>query len=162
MPSDVPAEGRPIDQSLRSTPDTSSRSPAPVSPPARAGNRLLSVTVVVATLGVVVALIGVGWLLRPLSSPTQDCGTAWSFLATGQTNIFVDPTNPPKGITGAEATANNANPCQARAGERAKPAGALVVGGTLLALAAAVVDGIVRFRRHRRRGWSSVSAALNP
>lgn len=113
--------------------------------------RTLAVTAVVATVGVVVALIGLGLLLRPLRSPTQDCGTAISYLLEGRVDILVDPADPPRGVTAAEARANNAKTCQARAGDRAKPAGALVVGGTGLAGAAAAVDGSVRFLRRRRR-----------
>lgn len=162
MSSDTPLDDRPDDHPHAPSTNTASRAHASGKTPTRPGSRLLTGTAVVATLGVLVALVGVVWLLRPLSSPTQDCGTAWSFLATGRSNIYVDPSNPPKGIAGPEAKANNANPCQARAGERAKPAGALVVGGTFVALIAAVVDGVVRFRRHRRHRWSAISAALNP
>lgn len=113
--------------------------PVAVAPVGRV-RRLHLVTVAVATVAVVVALVGLVWGTRPLQTPTQDCGTSFSFLLDGRVDEFVDPANPPAGITAADAEANNAEPCQERAADRARPAGALVVGGTLLAATAAVVD----------------------
>jgi len=104
-----------------------------------------SITVVVAALGLLVALGGIWWGTRPLSTPVQDCGTSFSFLLDGRLNVFVqDPANPPEGITTEEAQANNADPCQERAANRARPAGALAIGGTLVGAAAAAVDLGVR------------------
>jgi len=114
----------------------------------RAGT-LLTVTAISGFLGILLALGGVAWLARPLATPTQDCGTAFSFLSEGKLNVYVDPANPPKGITAAEAEANNAKPCQALAGDRARPAAGLVMIGTASALLAAIVELAARTRRRR-------------
>lgn len=113
------------------------------------GARLVRATAIVGLVSVLVALVGVGLALRPLSTPTQDCGTPASFLLRGKVNVYVDPENPPEGTSRAEAEANNAEPCQERAANQAKPAGILVVGGTLVGVAALLVEWMVRFRLHR-------------
>lgn len=133
---------------------SSPTTPAPAAfRPRRA--RRLQVTAAVATLGVVVALVGLGLSARPLATPTQDCGTALTFLAAGRVDEFVDPGNPPEGVTRAEAEANNDEPCQERAADRAVPAGLAVVGGTAVGLLAAGVEGLLRLRlgRAQHRRW---------
>jgi hypothetical protein len=118
----------------------------------RPKRRLHVATVLIATLGVVVALAGLAWGTRPLATPTQDCGTPFSFLYQGRLNVYVDPADPPAGVSAAEAEANNAEPCQERAADRARPAGALVVGGTLVGAVAAVTDlGVRSWRWFRVR-----------
>lgn len=115
-----------------------------------APTRFAAIRAVVATLGVLVALVGLVWGTRPLSTPTQDCGTPFSFLLDGEVDIYVSTENPPEGVTPAAAAANNAAPCQERAADRALPAGALVVGGTLVgAVAAAVELGTRAWRWYR-------------
>lgn len=135
----------------------------PIAPPAHApseparprGRRAVQITAVVATVGVLLALAGLASSARPLSTPTQDCGTALTYLTQGRVNEFVDPDDPPAGVTKAEALANEADPCQERAANRARPAGALVIGGTLLALVALIVEGFLRhsINRAARRSW---------
>ena len=126
--------------------------PAPAPPVGPRARRLHAVTVVVATVGVLIALVGLVWGTRPLATPTQDCGTAFSFLLEGRIDVFVDPADPPAGVTPSEAEANNAEPCQERSADRAKPAAGVVVGGTVLAAVAAAVDGGARgWRRYRLR-----------
>ena len=128
--------------------------PSPVvTRPRRA--RRLEATAVLATLGVVVALIGLALSARPLATPTQDCGTAFTFLVAGRVNEFVDPGNPPTGVTRAEAEANNAEPCQERAANRAVPAAVAVVAGTGLGLLAAGLEALFRLRlgRAQHRRW---------
>ena len=116
---------------------------------ARTSPNALTITAIVGFLGVLLALGGLAWTARPLRTPTQDCGSALTFLWNGRVNIFTDPANPPKGVTSAAAKNNNAKPCQARAGERARP-GAIALGtGTALALLAGIVEGAIRI--HRRR-----------
>jgi hypothetical protein len=105
---------------------------------------LHTVTLVVAMVGVVVAGAGLVWGTRPLATPTQDCGTSFSFLLDGRLNEYVDPDNPPSGTTASEAKANNNDPCQERAANQARPAAWLVMGGTLVALVAALIEGGVR------------------
>ncbi|MEO6989623.1 MAG: hypothetical protein ABI239_13365 [Aquihabitans sp.] len=118
--------------------------PSPAAPTRRPTT--VTATAWVALAGLVVAFIGLGVLLRPLHTPTQDCGTAAGFLLDGRVNEFVNPDAPPAGITKAEALANNAKPCQERAGNRALPAGIAVVVGTLIGLIAVAVEAIVRWR----------------
>lgn len=135
------------------TPDPS---PTGAAGPPRA-RRLPIVTVIVATVGVVVALVGLAWGTRPLATETQDCGTAFSFLLDGEVDIYVNPETPPPGITPAEAAANNARPCQERAADRALPAGGLVLAGTLTAGLAAAVDlGVRGWRWYRLHHLSPV------
>lgn len=113
----------------------------------------MRLTPVFALMGVLLALGGIALAARPLHTETQDCGSAGSFLLDGGVNEFVDPANPPTGVTSAEAKANNIQPCQERAANRGWPAGILVVGGTLAALIALIVEAIARttFGRQRTR-----------
>ncbi len=118
----------------------------------------------VALVGVLVAVIGLASATRPLRSPTQDCGTALTYLVQGRVDEFVDPADPPTGVTRAEAEANNAHPCQERAGDRALPAGIAVAGGTAVALVAAVGEGVLRIRlvRAHHRRWLAEASAGSP
>jgi hypothetical protein len=107
---------------------------------------------VVATIGAVVALVGIVVMLRPVSTPVQDCGTALGFLLDGGVNEFADPANPPAGLTAAQVTANNTRPCRERVADTARPGLALFLAGTLTATAAAITEVSVRgWRWHRRR-----------
>ncbi|QXC59868.1 hypothetical protein KSP35_15985 [Aquihabitans sp. G128] len=139
--------------------------PAPEAHPAApAGQRAVTATAVVATIGIVVALLGLFAGTRPLHTPTQDCGTAASFLLDGRVNELVDPSSPPKGTTKAEAEDNNATPCQERAANRARPAGAVVVAGTGAALVALFTELVLRWRLRRRanRRWLAEATAAAP
>ena len=113
--------------------------------------RVVRVTSLVAFLGILLAVAGLVLAAQPLHTETQNCGTAGSFLLDGRVNEFVDPTQPPAGITSAEAKANNAEPCQERAANRAWPAGILVVAGTLVALLSLTGEFMVRAVAGRRR-----------
>lgn len=110
--------------------------------PARTG--ILRATALVATVAVVLALVGIGLLLLPVSTPAVDCGTAYSYLADGRFDRPVDPAAPPEGVTAAEAEANNAEPCHDRVVAKARPAGLMIVGGTLVGLIVVVAEGVVR------------------
>ncbi len=125
--------------------------PAPVGDDPRHAlrRRRAQVTAAVALVGILVSLIGLGLLVRPLATPVQDCGTAASFLLRGGTDVLVDDEHPPRGVTRAEARANNASPCQERAANRARPAATLVVLGVLVALLALMVELVMRVRWHR-------------
>lgn len=129
-------------------PDASAPSPRRA---AGTGQRLVTATAVVALVGVLVALLGIVLATRPLRTPTQDCGTAASFLLRGGVDELVNPDDPTPGTTAAEARDNNARPCQERAAARARPAGALVVGGVAVALVSLSIESAVRFGRSRRR-----------
>lgn len=125
--------------------------PAPAS--ARPGpTGIFQATAIIATIGVVVALIGLGLLFLPVQTPTQDCGTSIGFLLDGRVNELVSETDPPAGITPAEAKANNASPCRSRVADRTKPAAVLFGAGMVAALGAATTEVAIRStRRFRRR-----------
>lgn len=137
--------------------------PTVTSAPRRPAPRgLLAATAVIATIGVVVALLGIVLLLRPVSTPTQDCGTSLGFLLDGRVNVFVSEDDPPAGITPEEARANNAEPCRDRVADRAGPALVLFSAGLVAAIIAAVVEGTVRISgwlRRRRARRAEVEAA---
>lgn len=113
--------------------------------------RLFRATAIVATVGVLVALLGLGLLLRPVRTPIQDCGTQIGFLLDGRANEYADPNNPPKGLTGEEVEAINANPCRSRVADKAKPAGVLLLVGVGSASGAALTEMGVRGLGWRRR-----------
>ncbi|HEX2575068.1 MAG TPA: hypothetical protein VHK88_01880 [Aquihabitans sp.] len=145
--------------------------PAPPSPPVAAppaappGSRTVRLTAAVALVGVLVAVVALGLALRPLETPTQDCGTALTYLLDGRIDELVDPEDPPAGVTRAEAQANNREPCQERAAARALPAGAALVGGTLVAVVAVGIEFVVRLRlagAHRRQQWLGPPSAGDP
>jgi hypothetical protein len=142
---------RPAADDQQTPPDATARPAAAVraAPPRPHG--LLAATAVIATVGVVVALIGLALLFRPVSTPTQDCGTSIGFLLDGRVNVFVSETDPPKGITPAEAKANNAEPCRDRVAQRTKPAAVLFGAGMVAAIGAALTEMAVRGRAWLRR-----------
>jgi hypothetical protein len=151
------------------TTPTAEPAPTPSAPaPARAAARpaphgLLAATAAIATVGVVVAIIGLALVFRPVRTPTQDCGTAIGFLLDGRVNVFVSEDDPPEGITPAEARANNAEPCRDRVADRAKPAGVLFLAGLAVALIAAGVEGAVRLRAWlRARRLRRAAASTDP
>ena len=135
-------------------------------PPPRPGPRprphgVLRWTALVATVGVVVALVGVGVLALPVHSPLQDCGSTFSFLYDGRTDVMGDPANPPKGHTRAEVEATNRTPCRPRVADRAQVAGGLLLSGLLVAVVASGVEMTVRLgsqRGQRRRSRHSPNA----
>ena len=111
----------------------------------------MKVTAIVATIGVVVALVGLLSLLRPVSTPTQDCGTVAGFLLDGRSNVYIDPNDLPKGVTAAEAKANNAHPCRERVADQTKPGAVVLLGGLTVAVGAALVEMTARGLAWRRR-----------
>jgi hypothetical protein len=112
---------------------------------------LYRATAVVALLGVLATLVGVLSLLRPVETPTQDCGTSLAVLLQGRPNVFVDPNDPPPGVTAEEAVANNERPCRTRVAAAGQPGARLIAGGMVVALAAMLVEVIARtVARHRR------------
>jgi hypothetical protein len=116
---------------------------------------LFRTTALVATIGVVVALIGIAVMARPVSTPVQDCGSALVFLLDGGVNEFADPTDPPAGLTSAEVTDNNTRPCRERVADTARPGLVAFLAGTLIATAAAITEVSARgWRWHRRRTMS--------
>ena len=116
----------------------------------------------VAFVGIVVALAGLVQLVRPLATPVQDCGTAAGFLLHGRPNLYVDPADPPKGVTAAEAEANNALPCQERAANRARPAATAIVVGCLVAVAALLLEWLLRLRWARADRREPPAPAVDP
>ena len=131
-------------------PVTTTDAPGSEMPAPKPRTGLLRIAPVVALVGIVVALMGIGLVSRPLSTPTQDCGTALTFLLDGEPNQWVSVENPPDGVTADQARANNDHPCQERAANQARPAAVLVFLGTLVALTAAITEAVTRNLDRRR------------
>lgn len=112
---------------------------------------MLRATAWVATAGLVAALIGVALLARPVQAPLQDCGSVYGFLRDGRVDVYGDPDNPPAGASKADVEANNAEPCRPRVADAALPSAVLIPLGTVVALVAAVVEAVARYRLRRRR-----------
>lgn len=120
-------------------------------PPAAPPRGSLRTTAIVATVAVAIALLGLGLMLRPVQSPVQDCGTALAFLLDGRTDVFVDPADPPPGLTAEEVQASNERPCRPRALDTARPGAIAFFGGVLVATAAALTEAGIRTWRWYRR-----------
>lgn len=121
-------------------------------PPAAPG--IFRITPVVATVAVVVAVIGLVLMLRPVSTPTQDCGTAMGFILDGRSDVLVDRADPPTGVTAAEAEANNEAPCRTRVTDALKPGSVLFAVGFVVAIGATFAEAGARtwwWVRNRRR-----------
>ncbi len=140
---------------------TPTTDPEPMPTDARPGpHGLLRATAVIATVGVVVALLGLVLLLVPVSTPTQDCGTSIGFLLEGRVNELVSETDPPRGVTPAEAKANNATPCRERVAGRTKPAAVLLGAGLVSAIGATLFEAALRttaWMKRRRTARSTVA-----
>jgi hypothetical protein len=130
----------------------------------RRSDRTVRITAIVALTGVVAALLALGYTALPLRSPTQDCGTALTFLLDGRVDEFVDPNAPDDEFTTEEAVANNTRPCQERAAGRARRAGVPFVGGIVAAVSSLVVEQVVRyrFRARTRRAWIARHRTVPP
>ena len=112
---------------------------------------LYRATAVIALLGVLLSLVGIVGLLRPVETPTQDCGTSLAVLLQGRPNEFVDPNDLPDGVTAAEAQDNNERPCRDRVADQAATSAWLIAGGLVVALLATIVEVAVRaLARHGR------------
>jgi hypothetical protein len=98
-----------------------------------------------------VALVGLALMARPASTPTQDCGSSLLFLLDGRSNEFVDPGDPPAGITAEEAQDNNERPCRVRVADVARPGAVALAAGLISAFVAALVEIVARAGAWRRR-----------
>lgn len=122
-------------------------------------DRVISTTPVFAALALALIVAGAIVLSIPVENPkVQDCGAPVVFVLTGRPDVFVDPTNPPKGMTEAQAEAANADRCQSRVADRAVPGGILVAAGLVIGLLAAIVEWLARIAR--RRDDVALSAAV--
>ena len=65
-------------------------------------------------------------------------------MLTGRPDVYVDPTNPPPGVTEAQARAANENRCQERVAARAVPGGSLLATGLVIGVVAAVAEWVAR------------------
>jgi hypothetical protein len=138
---------------------TSTTPPEAATADARPSPRgVLRATPVLATVGVVLALVGLALLLRPVHTPAQDCGTSLAFILGGRVDVQVSETDPPEGITPAEAKANNAQPCRHRVAEQVGPAAVLFGVGLVAALGAAAVEVALRLSAWLRRRRAARSA----
>lgn len=109
----------------------------------------LRVTALVATVGTVVAMVGLVLLLRPVTTPVQDCGLTVAFILEGRVDVYADPTNPPSGLTTAEVESANAQPCRTRVADAARPGFSLLAIGTVAAVGALILEVAMRVG-----GWS--------
>jgi hypothetical protein len=137
-------------------------SPTPAGPARPGPTRLQRTTALVAAIGVVVALVGLGLLARPVSTPTQDCGATLLFLLDGRTNEFIDPNDPPTGVTPEEAVANNERPCRDRVADAARTPVVLVAAGLASALGALLVEVAARAWAWRQRVQERRGAPVDP
>ena len=126
------------------------------------GRRAVKITAIIALIGVVVSILALVYASLPLRTPTQDCGTAASFLIDGRVNEFPDPNDLPTGVTIDDVDGNARNPCQERAGNRALPAGIVFLLGLVIALGAAAVEFFVRLRLARRARTRALALAAAP
>lgn len=115
-------------------------------PSARRRRALARTTAIAALVGAIAVVVGVALASRPVRTPLQDCGAAAAFLLDGRTNVYADPDEPPAGLTPAEVRANNDEPCQERAANRARPAAVLVSAGVVAIGVAALVEALARWR----------------
>jgi uncharacterized membrane protein HdeD (DUF308 family) len=113
-------------------------------------DRTVRTTSRIAAVAALVALLGLLALLRPVSTPTQDCGLAGAFLLDGRTDVFIDPTDPPEGVTAEQAEDNNERPCRTRVVEVARVPALAVVVGTAVGLVAGLVEVVVRLSARQR------------
>ena len=120
--------------------------------------RFQRTTAIIATVAVAVAALGMLALLRPISTPAVDCGTSLAVLLDGRPNQYVDPNDPPEGVTEAEAKANNEEPCRDRVADAARPAVLAVAVGTVVALVALIAEVVNRAFAWRRRRAAATSA----
>lgn len=138
---------------------------SPSSAPARAANRPPRWAPIVACLGLVLAAAGFVIGLQPLDTPVQDCGTAFGFLLDGRIDVIADPAAPPNGLRADQVEAANANRCQERAGNRARPALTMIVVGVAIGLTAASGEAIWRrviHSRARRASRTLGTTAVTP
>ena len=113
-------------------------------------DRVISATPVFAAIALVLIVVGAIVLAIPVENPkVQDCGTPAAFVLTGRPDVFVDPTNPPKGLTEAQARSANENRCQERVAARAVPGGILLAIGLVIGVVAAIVEWVARVARRR-------------
>lgn len=86
----------------------------------------------------------------PVRTPkVQDCGAPLAFVITGRVDSFVDPNNPPRGITAAQARAANRKPCRKRVAPRMVGSGALLLGGLVVGVTGVGMLLIGRSARRR-------------
>ncbi|MCB0977071.1 MAG: hypothetical protein KDB02_06390 [Acidimicrobiales bacterium] len=104
--------------------------------------------------GIVAVLAGAWMATRTVETPVQDCGVAAVYLLDGRVDVLADPANPPEGLTAAQVKANNAEPCQERAANQARPGALLVLAGTAVGIVAALSETALRWRWRRRRHGS--------
>ncbi|HEY4375831.1 MAG TPA: hypothetical protein VGM93_01685 [Acidimicrobiales bacterium] len=112
---------------------------------------LISAMPFLALVGVLAIAAGGVLLAVPVRNPKiQECGAPVAFLLRGRVDIYADPTNPPAGLTKAQANAANQDRCGHRVAGRAVPGGLLIVSGLAVGLAAGGAEWAARGARRRR------------
>lgn len=150
MPPTAPTASTPDASNDPGAPEPSGPPPPPAPGRASSLERTVRATSWIAAVATLVAMLGLVGLMRPVSTPTQDCGLAGAFLLDGRTNTLVDPTDPPPGVTAAEAEDNNERPCRTRVIEVARVPALAVVVGTGVGLLAGLVEVVVRLSARQR------------
>lgn len=112
--------------------------------------RSLRVTAIVAFIGFLLVVWGLVVVSRPVRTPLQDCGSPAAFLIDGRVHRWVDPSDPPEGVTEAEIAEHDAHPCQERAANRARPAALALIAGLIVIGGAAATEAILRWRLRGR------------
>lgn len=122
-------------------------------------DRLISASVVMAWACLFLIGAGLVFGLLPVRNPkVQDCGTPLAFVLTGRVDGFVDPNNPPKGVTPKEAENANRKPCRKRVAPRAARSAELLLGGLVSGVTGAVMLGVGRSTRRRAAQRATASA----
>ena len=118
--------------------------------PARLADRVISLTSIAAALTLVLFAAGAVLFLLPVTNPgVQRCGVPAKYLLDGRVDTLLDPAQPPKGFTKAQAQAADDHRCRTRVADRAVPGALLLTGGVGLGLVAAVAEWIARSARRR-------------
>lgn len=113
-------------------------------------NRLIAASTVAAWICLALILAGFTVGSVPVRSPkVQDCGAPLAFVLGGRVDTFVDPNNPPRGVTPKQAEAANERPCRKRVAPRAVRSGELLLAGLVVGLAGLTLLVIGRVGRRR-------------
>lgn len=119
-------------------------------------DRFIDISTWLAWASLALILAGVAFGMVPVRNPkVQDCGTPFAFVLTGRVDAFVDPSQPPRGMTAKQAEAANARPCRKRVAPRMLHSAELLLGGLVVGLAGVALLLIGRSSRRRAvlRSW---------
>lgn len=135
----------------RAAPDEAGRDGSqPTRPPRHWPDQLIGASTIAAWICLALILAGLAVGSVPVRTPiVQDCGTPLAFVLTGRVDRFLDPNNPPRGVTAKEAEAANKRPCRKRVAPRMVRSAELLLGGLVAGLAGVVMLLVGRTVRRR-------------